>query len=90
MLHALQHILYRKKEQFSHGVDYSWIGGLKTHAEQHSKNLDPSGRAAIDVHNSAYENKLPPLANGKLATKITGNVPAMVGVGAAPELIIRS
>ncbi|OIT20056.1 asparagine synthetase [glutamine-hydrolyzing] 1 [Nicotiana attenuata] len=148
-----KNILYRQKEQFSHGVDYCWIDGLKTHAEQHvtnrmmlyashifphntpvtkeayyyrmiferffpqnsarltvpggasaacstakavewdaswSKNLDPSGRAAIGVHNSANENKLPPLANGKLATKITGNVPAMVEVGAAPKLTIRS
>lgn len=32
---ALQHILYRQKEQFSDGVGYSWIDGLKAHAEQH-------------------------------------------------------
>lgn len=31
----LQHILYRQKEQFSDGVGYSWIDGLKAHAEQH-------------------------------------------------------
>ncbi|XP_051134600.1 asparagine synthetase [glutamine-hydrolyzing]-like [Andrographis paniculata] len=112
-----KHILYRQKEQFSDGVGYSWIDGLKAHAEQHvsdkmmlnagsifphntpstkeayyyrmvyerlfpqnsalltvpggpsvacstaaavewdeswSKNLDPSGRAALGVHNSAY------------------------------------
>ena len=28
----LQHILYRQKEQFSDGVGYSWIDGLKHHA----------------------------------------------------------
>eukprot|EP01111_Echinosteliopsis_oligospora_P011012 TRINITY_DN3531_c0_g1_i2.p1 TRINITY_DN3531_c0_g1~~TRINITY_DN3531_c0_g1_i2.p1 ORF type:complete len:555 (+),score=168.61 TRINITY_DN3531_c0_g1_i2:79-1743(+) len=27
-------ILWRQKEQFSDGVGYSWIGGLKAHAEQ--------------------------------------------------------
>lgn len=32
---ALQHILYRQKEQFSDGVGYSWIDGLKAHAAQH-------------------------------------------------------
>lgn len=29
----MQHILYRQKEQFSDGVGYSWIDGLKAHAE---------------------------------------------------------
>ncbi|KVI11888.1 hypothetical protein Ccrd_009690 [Cynara cardunculus var. scolymus] len=28
-----KHILYRQKEQFSDGVGYSWIDGLKDHAE---------------------------------------------------------
>lgn len=32
-----QHILYRQKEQFSDGVGYSWIDGLKDHAEQQVK-----------------------------------------------------
>ncbi|XP_078160716.1 asparagine synthetase [glutamine-hydrolyzing] 2 isoform X1 [Carex rostrata] len=113
-----KHILYRQKEQFSDGVGYSWIDGLKDHASQHvsdamlmnasfvypentpttkegyyyrtifekffpknaarstvpggpsiacstakavewdaawSKNLDPSGRAALGVHTAAYE-----------------------------------
>ncbi|TVU27444.1 hypothetical protein EJB05_30055 [Eragrostis curvula] len=113
-----KHILYRQKEQFSDGVGYSWIDGLKAHAEsnvtdkmmsnaqfifphntpttkegyyyrmiferffpqkpailtvpggpsvacstakavewdaQWSGNLDPSGRAALGVHLSAYE-----------------------------------
>lgn len=31
----MQHILYRQKEQFSDGVGYSWIDGLKAHAAQH-------------------------------------------------------
>ncbi|KAK8928388.1 Asparagine synthetase [glutamine-hydrolyzing] 2 [Platanthera zijinensis] len=30
-----KHILYRQKEQFSDGVGYSWIDGLKAHANQH-------------------------------------------------------
>lgn len=114
-----KHILYRQKEQFSDGVGYSWIDGLKDHANAHvtdsmlmnasfvypentpttkeayyyrtifekfypknaarstvpggpsvacstakavewdaswSKNLDPSGRAALGVHADAYKN----------------------------------
>uniref|UniRef100_A0A1S4BZ26 Asparagine synthetase [glutamine-hydrolyzing] 2 n=1 Tax=Nicotiana tabacum TaxID=4097 RepID=A0A1S4BZ26_TOBAC len=113
-----KHILYRQKEQFSDGVGYSWIDGLKDHASRlvsdsmlanasfvyphntpttkegyyyrtiferyfpknaaretvpggpsvacstakavewdaaWSKNLDPSGRAALGVHAAAYE-----------------------------------
>ncbi|KAK8717320.1 hypothetical protein V6N13_044592 [Hibiscus sabdariffa] len=113
-----KHILYRQKEQFSDGVGYSWIDGLKDHAEKQvtdamlmnasfiypentpttkegyyyrgifekffpknaarstvpggpsvacstakaiewdaawSKNPDPSGRAALGIHASAYE-----------------------------------
>lgn len=53
-----------------------------------SKNLDPSGRAATGVHNSAYEKHL---ANGNLTTssnKIIDSVALMDGVG-APELTIR-
>ncbi|KAM7517458.1 hypothetical protein LguiB_016420 [Lonicera macranthoides] len=116
-----KHILYRQKEQFSDGVGYSWIDGLKDHANQQvtdsmltnasfvypentpttkeayyyrtifekffpknaarstvpggpsvacstakavewdaswSKNLDPSGRAALGVHADAYEGAL--------------------------------
>ncbi|EPS71106.1 asparagine synthetase, partial [Genlisea aurea] len=112
-----KHILYRQKEQFSDGVGYSWIDGLKDHANKQvtdamlsnakfvypentpttkeayyyrsifekafpknaarstvpggpsvacstakavewdaawSKNLDPSGRAALGVHAAAY------------------------------------
>uniref|UniRef100_A0A0D9WP35 Asparagine synthetase [glutamine-hydrolyzing] n=1 Tax=Leersia perrieri TaxID=77586 RepID=A0A0D9WP35_9ORYZ len=88
-----KHILYRQKEQFSDGVGYSWIDGLKDHANEHnaarltvpggpsiacstakaiewdaawSKNLDPSGRAALGVHDAAYEDtveKSPASAN---------------------------
>ncbi|PRQ48739.1 putative asparagine synthase (glutamine-hydrolyzing) [Rosa chinensis] len=29
-----KHILYRQKEQFSDGVGYSWIDGLKDHANK--------------------------------------------------------
>ncbi|CAL9134969.1 unnamed protein product, partial [Musa textilis] len=113
-----KHILYRQKEQFSDGVGYRWIDGLKAHAAEHvsdkmmqhaehiypyntpatkeayhyrmiferffpqnsarltvpggpsvacstakavewdaqwSKNVDPSGRAAVGVHSSAYD-----------------------------------
>nr|GMC93258.1 asparagine synthetase [glutamine-hydrolyzing] 2 [Ipomoea batatas] len=115
---CFQHILYRQKEQFSDGVGYSWIDGLKDHANSlvsdsmlanasfvypentpttkeayyyrtiferffpknaarstvpggpsvacstaravewdasWSKNLDPSGRAALGIHAAAYE-----------------------------------
>ncbi|KAK3007011.1 hypothetical protein RJ639_016208 [Escallonia herrerae] len=146
-----KHILYRQKEQFSDGVGYSWIDGLKAHAEQHvtdkmmlnashifphntptskeayyyrmiferffpqnsarltvpggasiacstakavewdsswSNNLDPSGRAAFGVHNSAYEKRLS-VANGKLAVNIIDNVPRIIEKS-APELTIRS
>lgn len=34
----MQHILYRQKEQFSDGVGYSWIDGLKAHAAKHVTN----------------------------------------------------
>jgi len=34
----VQHILYRQKEQFSDGVGYSWIDGLKAHAAKHVLN----------------------------------------------------
>ncbi|KAL0289966.1 UNVERIFIED_CONTAM: Asparagine synthetase [glutamine-hydrolyzing] 2 [Sesamum angustifolium] len=122
-----KHILYRQKEQFSDGVGYSWIDGLKDHANQQvtdamlanasfvypentpttkegyyyrtiferffpknaarltvpggpsvacstakavewdaawSKNLDPSGRAALGVHVAAYDEAKAPAFNG--------------------------
>ncbi|URE08112.1 asparagine synthetase [Musa troglodytarum] len=34
-----KHILYRQKEQFSDGVGYSWIDGLKAHAAEHVSNF---------------------------------------------------
>ncbi|KAM7259370.1 hypothetical protein ACFE04_015111 [Oxalis oulophora] len=121
-----KHILYRQKEQFSDGVGYNWIDGLKSHAaeqvtdkmmqnadhifphntppskeeyyyrmifEKHfpqnsavltvpggasvacstakaiewdaewSSNLDPSGRAALGVHLSAYEKRVAAAVN---------------------------
>ncbi|KAL0388978.1 UNVERIFIED_CONTAM: Asparagine synthetase [glutamine-hydrolyzing] [Sesamum calycinum] len=51
-----------------------------------SKNLDPSGRAAIGVHNSAYEKHL---VNGNLTSKIIDSIPLTNGVG-TPGLAIRS
>ena len=39
-------ILWRQKEQFSDGVGYGWIDGLKDHAEQHVSNEEME-RAAI-------------------------------------------
>nr|GEX64399.1 asparagine synthetase [glutamine-hydrolyzing] [Tanacetum cinerariifolium] len=119
-----KHILYRQKEQFSDGVGYSWIDGLKNHVELHvtdkmilnathiyphntpatkeayyyrmifesffpqnpailtvpggasvacstakaiewdaawSNHLDPSGRAALGVHDYAYKPNLGPV-----------------------------
>lgn len=40
MLLWFQHILYRQKEQFSDGVGYSWIDGLKEHANQQVRSLN--------------------------------------------------
>ncbi|KAA0067313.1 asparagine synthetase [Cucumis melo var. makuwa] len=133
-----KHVLYRQKEQFSDGVGYSWIDGLKAHAAQHvtdkmmlnaehifpqntptskeayyyrtiferffpqnsarltvpggpsiacstakaiewdaawSKNLDPSGRAALGVHAAAYGDE----ANGVniAPPKIIDSIPRM-------------
>ncbi|KAE9463607.1 hypothetical protein C3L33_04485, partial [Rhododendron williamsianum] len=146
-----KHILYRQKEQFSDGVGYSWIDGLKAHADKHvvtnkmmlnathiyphntpttkeayyyrmiferffpqnpasltvpggasiacstakaiewdaswSNNLDPSGRAALGVHLSAYEHKLSSVANGNLGPKIIDNLPRMISI---PGVVIKS
>lgn len=133
-----KHILYRQKEQFSDGVGYSWIDGLKAHAELHvtdkmmlnaerifphntpytkeayyyrmiferffpqnsarntvpggpsvacstatavawdaewSKNLDPSGRAILEVHQQAYDKQGAPVTSG--IPEIIDNVPQM-------------
>lgn len=37
----MQHILYRQKEQFSDGVGYGWIDGIKDHAAKHV-NINPT------------------------------------------------
>ncbi|KAH1225887.1 Asparagine synthetase [glutamine-hydrolyzing] 2 [Glycine max] len=128
-----KHILYRQKEQFSDGVGYGWIDGLKAHAEKHvtdrmmlnaanifpfntpttkeayyyrmiferffpqnsarlsvpggpsvacstakavewdaawSNNLDPSGRAALGVHASAYGNQVKAVEPEKIIPKM--------------------
>ncbi|CAL0333140.1 unnamed protein product [Lupinus luteus] len=128
-----KHILYRQKEQFSDGVGYSWIDGLKEHANNQvtdgmllhanyiypentpttkeayhyrtifekffpknaarstvpggpsvacstakavewdaawSKNPDPSGRAALGVHEAAYED----IVDTKLAEPKNGSL----------------
>ncbi|KAK2643589.1 hypothetical protein Ddye_025352 [Dipteronia dyeriana] len=153
-----KHILYRQKEQFSDGVGYSWIDGLKSHAATHvtdkmmqnarhiyphntpstkeayyyrmiferffpqnsatltvpggasvacstakavewdaswANNLDPSGRAALGVHLSAYElqqqQNQAAASNGNVVpmpSKVIGNIPRMMEVG-AQELEIR-
>ncbi|KMT01756.1 hypothetical protein BVRB_9g212050 [Beta vulgaris subsp. vulgaris] len=143
--YLLKHILYRQKEQFSDGVGYSWIDGLKAHVEQHvtdkmmynaehifthntpttkeayyyrmifdkffpqssamltvpggpsvacstakavewdqawSRNLDPSGRAALGIHDSAYERQ-PIGAKNTISTKIVDDIPQMTGVPAS-------
>ncbi|XP_021715335.1 asparagine synthetase [glutamine-hydrolyzing] 1-like [Chenopodium quinoa] len=147
-----KHILYRQKEQFSDGVGYSWIDGLKAHAEQHvtdkmmqhaeyifphntpntkeayyyrmiferlfpqnsarmtvpggpsvacstakaiewdqawSTNLDPSGRAALGVHNAAYEQQPATSKNSIPANKpkIINGMPHMNGVSASKHAI---
>lgn len=43
----MQHILYRQKEQFSDGVGYSWIDGLKAHATKHV--LNPFYMTVLEV-----------------------------------------
>lgn len=48
---------------------------------QWSGNLDPSGRAALGVHNSAYDPQLPAsLASGKGPAEIINKKPRMVEV----------
>lgn len=148
-----KHILYRQKEQFSDGVGYSWIDGLKAHAARHvtdkmmlnashifphntpntkeayyyrmiferffpqnsarltvpggasiacstaravewdaswSKNLDPSGRAALGVHLSAYDHKQASSGNIHVPQMINNIPPRMVTSVSASELIIQN
>ncbi|KAI7983082.1 Asparagine synthetase [glutamine-hydrolyzing] 1 [Camellia lanceoleosa] len=47
-----KHILYRQKEQFSNGVGYSWIDGLKDHAAQHVTDKMMLNAAHIFPHNT--------------------------------------
>lgn len=53
-----------------------------------SKNLDPSGRAALGVHAAAYDNVSVP--NGKVPANLVDDIPRMVDISKAPELAIRS
>ena len=39
-MHTLPQVLWRQKEQFSDGVGYSWIDGLKAHAEDVISDLE--------------------------------------------------
>ncbi|KAJ7013153.1 asparagine synthetase family protein [Populus alba x Populus x berolinensis] len=47
-----KHILYRQKEQFSDGVGYSWIDGLKAHAELHVNDKMMQNAGHIFPHNT--------------------------------------
>ncbi|OWM68720.1 hypothetical protein CDL15_Pgr024907 [Punica granatum] len=47
-----KHILYRQKEQFSDGVGYSWIDGLKEHAAQNVTDRMMQNAAHIFPHNT--------------------------------------
>ncbi|GKU93409.1 hypothetical protein SLEP1_g7002 [Rubroshorea leprosula] len=148
-----KHILYRQKEQFSDGVGYSWIDGLKAHAAEHvtnkmmqnaahifphntptteeayyyrmiferffpqnsarlsvpggasvacstakavewdaawSNNLDPSGRAALGVHLSAYDLQPPTTGAANMPSKIIHTLQGINEVTTAQELSIRS
>ncbi len=44
-------ILWRQKEQFSDGVGYGWIDGLKTHAESHVTDRELAAAAKRYPHN---------------------------------------
>ncbi|KAK8279408.1 hypothetical protein V6Z11_D09G109100 [Gossypium hirsutum] len=47
-----KHILYRQKEQFSDGVGYSWIDGLKAHTARHVTDKMMSNASFIFPHNT--------------------------------------
>ncbi|PPR91412.1 hypothetical protein GOBAR_AA29272 [Gossypium barbadense] len=49
---AKMHILYRQKEQFSDGVGYSWIDGLKAHTARHVTDKMMSNASFIFPHNT--------------------------------------
>lgn len=47
-----------------------------------SNNLDPSGRAALGVHNSAYKKNTGPIGAVNLGANIIDNVPRMMDISA--------
>ena len=68
-----ENILWRQKEQFSDGVGYSWIDGLKDHAELHvtdemMKNPKPEWGNDIPDTKEAY---VTPMRNSQTATNKT-------------------
>ena len=52
-----------------------------------SKNLDPSGRAALGVHNSSYDQHA--VSSKNIPVNIAADMPRIIGV-AAPELTIQT
>ncbi|GJY22621.1 asparagine synthetase [glutamine-hydrolyzing] [Tanacetum coccineum] len=54
-----------------------------------SKNLDPSGRAALGVHNSAYKESATPIGTANLAPSIIDNMPRTMDIS-APGVVIQS
>ena len=54
-----------------------------------SNNLDPSGRAALGVHLSAYEQQAALASAGAAPPEIIDNLPRMMKVG-APGVAIQS
>lgn len=49
--HLPDEILWRQKEQFSDGVGYGWIDGLKAHAEAHVSDRELAAAASRFAHN---------------------------------------
>ncbi|KAI3811528.1 hypothetical protein L1987_21252 [Smallanthus sonchifolius] len=82
-----KHILYRQKEQFSDGSESSHPNRARGASvacstaksiewdAAWSNHLDPSGRAALGVHDSAYEVNVGPDTS---ATKIVEDGPMMM------------
>ncbi|PKA65143.1 Asparagine synthetase [glutamine-hydrolyzing] 2 [Apostasia shenzhenica] len=54
-----KHILYRQKEQFSDGVGYSWIDGLKDHANEHLELLLQVSDAMLSNASFIYPENTP-------------------------------
>jgi asparagine synthetase B (glutamine-hydrolysing) len=50
-----KHILYRQKEQFSDGVGYSWIDGLKAHAASQVTISLPLSLSLSVIHRHKFE-----------------------------------